>query len=64
MEISQRTKANMEVVLEEVCRQFPSGGDHGTRRFIAERFTEAAEHGETRLGELEAAARHALMKHR
>jgi hypothetical protein len=60
MAFSRRTMANMEVVLEDACRRLPNGGDHETRRHVAERLAEAAERGETTLGELESVARRAL----
>jgi hypothetical protein len=59
-ELSERTKANMDVVLEETCRQLPHGGDHDSRRFIAERLIRAAEEGHSTLGELGIVARRAL----
>jgi hypothetical protein len=59
-ELSERTKANMDVVLEETCRQLPHGGDHDSRRFIAERLIEAAQSGHATLGELGIVARRAL----
>jgi hypothetical protein len=43
MELSRTTMANMEIVLEDVCRKLPNGGDHETRKYIAQRLTEAAE---------------------
>ncbi len=58
--LSERTRANMDVVLEETCRQLPHGGDHDSRRFIAERLIKAAEEGQSTLGELGIVARHAL----
>ena len=58
--LSERTRANMDVVLEETCRQLPHGGDHDSRRFIAERLIKAVEDGHTTLGELGIVARHAL----
>jgi hypothetical protein len=36
VEFSERTQANMDVVLEEVCAELPNGGDHESRKFIAE----------------------------
>jgi hypothetical protein len=60
MELSRRTMANMEVVLEGVCRKLPNGGDHETRKYIAQRLTEAAERGETTLGGFQAIGRDAL----
>ena len=59
-ELSDRTKANMDVVLEETCRQLPYGGDHDSRKFIAERLIEAAQAGHSTLGELGIVARRAL----
>lgn len=59
-ELSERTKANMDVVLEETCRQLPHGGDHDSRRIIAERLIEAAQAGHSTLGELGIIARRAL----
>ena len=59
-ELSERTRANMDVVLEETCRQLPHGGDHDSRRFIAERLIEAAQSCHSTLGELGIVARRAL----
>lgn len=59
-EFSRRVQANMDVVLEEVCASLPSGGDHGTRKFIAQRLIEVADAGNTTLGELKAVALRAL----
>ena len=50
----------MDVVLEQTCRQLPHGGDHDSRRFIAERLIEAARAGHSTLGELGIVARRAL----
>jgi len=58
--LSERTKANMDVVLEETCRQLPHGGDHDSRKFIAERLIKAAQSGHTTLGEFGIIARRAL----
>lgn len=60
-ELSSQVRANMDVVLEEVCAELPRGGDHESRKFIAERLIEAAEAGQITLGELKAIARRALM---
>jgi hypothetical protein len=59
-ELSERTRANMDVVLEETCRQLPHGGDHDSRKFIAERLIAAAREGHSTLGELGIVARRAL----
>lgn len=59
-EFSRRVQANMDVVLEEVCASLPHGGDHTTRKFIAEQLVEAARAGQTNLGDLKAVALRAL----
>jgi hypothetical protein len=42
VEFSERTQANMDVVLEEVCAELPNGGDHESRKFIAEQLIQCA----------------------
>jgi hypothetical protein len=59
-ELTSRTKATMGVVLEEVCCELPHGGDHESRRFVAERLIEAADAGQTKIGEFTTVARQAL----
>jgi hypothetical protein len=55
-----RTTANLDVVLDSVCRTLPnSGGDHESRRFIAAKMLRAAERGKRTLGALETVARRA-----
>ena len=61
-EFDDRTRANMAVVLEEICREMPHGGDHESRRFIAERLMESAREGHTTLADLNAVARRALLE--
>jgi hypothetical protein len=56
MTLSDRMKSNMEVVLEETCRQLPRGGDHESRKAIAEQLLKAAEAGQTTPNELRAVA--------
>jgi hypothetical protein len=34
--LTERVKANLDVVLEETCRELPHGGDHERRRVIAD----------------------------
>jgi hypothetical protein len=59
----ERTTANMNVALENVCRVLPnSGGDHETRKYIAKKLLQAANKGEWTLGALEAVARLALQE--
>jgi hypothetical protein len=40
--LDDRTMANLDVVLEEVCRSLPHGGDHQLRKRIAERLLDSA----------------------
>ncbi|MDA9415116.1 hypothetical protein XH81_09690 [Bradyrhizobium sp. CCBAU 25360] len=56
MTLSDRVKSNMEIVLEETCQELPNGGDHQSRKLIAEQLLAAAEAGNTTLDELRAAA--------
>jgi hypothetical protein len=57
-----RTLANMDVVLDEICRELPNGGDHESRKFIAEQLMQAARDGKTTLGELTYVGRRALVQ--
>lgn len=61
-EISSRVQANMDVVLEQVCAELPHGGDHESRKYIAEQLIEAVEAGHHTLGDLTAVARRALLQ--
>jgi hypothetical protein len=53
---SSRLSANMEVVLDGLCKELPHGGDHEYRKFIAERLKESVASGKTNLRDLYAAA--------
>ena len=59
-DLSERTKANMDVALEEACRSLPHGGDHALRKKVAQKLLLSAQEGKTTLGELSAIARTAL----
>jgi len=56
----RRTTANLVVALERVCQKLPGGGDHETRKRVAEKLLQAAESGHRHLGELETVGRGAL----
>jgi hypothetical protein len=56
----ERTQANMDVVLEEVCRDLPHGGDHESRKHVAQRLMQSAEKGNVTLEELRTVAHRAL----
>jgi hypothetical protein len=61
-EFDDRTRANMDVILEEICREMTHGGDHESRKFIAARLIESARGGRTTFAELNAVARRALLE--
>jgi hypothetical protein len=52
--IDRRTAAKMEVVLEEVFGGVPHGGDHESRRHVAERLMQSAMEGNVTLDGLRA----------
>ena len=58
--LNERTKANMDVALEEACRSLPHGGDHALRKKVAQKLLRSAEQGTTTLGDFSAIARAAL----
>jgi hypothetical protein len=58
--LDDRTMANMEAALEKACSGFVHGGDHETRKFIAQKLRLSAMRGNTTLGGLNAVAHDAL----
>ncbi len=58
--IYERTIANMEVVLEEVCQGLEHGGDHEIRKHIAQKLRQAAKKGNANLDGLRTVANRAL----
>jgi hypothetical protein len=57
----ERTAANLDVVLDDVCRSLPNnGGDHESRKYVAAKLLRAAQRGKKTLGALEVVARNAL----
>jgi hypothetical protein len=60
-EFDERLQANMDVVLDEVCAGLPNGGDHESRKYIAEQLVQAARAGKTTLKELTYVGRRALV---
>jgi hypothetical protein len=59
-DIDRRVQAALDLVLEEVCRELPSGGDHESRKFVAEQLIHCVTSGKTSLGELAYAGRRAI----
>jgi len=60
-DLDQRTQADIDVLLELVCRELPHGGRHEDRKYIAERLIECAGSGRTTLEDLRTVARRALL---
>ncbi|HKS19671.1 MAG TPA: hypothetical protein VJS63_10755 [Bradyrhizobium sp.] len=58
--LDDRTIANMEYALEKACQKFPHGGDHETRKYVAQRLKLSARKGNTTLGGLNAVAHAAV----
>jgi hypothetical protein len=58
--IEERTSANMDVVLEETCRDLPNGGDHESRKHIAKNLLQSVKKGNATLEELRSVASRAL----
>lgn len=52
----------MDLVLDEVCSLLPNGGDHESRRFIAEQLVQAARGGKKSLNEFTYVGRRALVQ--
>jgi hypothetical protein len=61
-EFDERTRANLDVVLEEICNDLPHGGDHESRKFVLEHLMRAARDGKTKLSELTYVGRRALVQ--
>jgi hypothetical protein len=59
-QLDDRTMANLDVVLEEVCRSLPHGGDHELRKAIAEKLLDSAMKGNKSIGGLTDVARAVL----
>jgi hypothetical protein len=62
VKLDDRTKANMDVALEEACRELPHGGDHDLRKKVAQKLLLSARKGNTTLSGLSVVARTALME--
>jgi len=60
-EFDECIQANLDVVLEEVCAALPNGGDHESRKYVAEQLIQCARSGRTTLGELMYTARRAIV---
>jgi hypothetical protein len=59
---SRRISANMEVVLDEVFVGVPHGGDHESRKYVAEKLIQSAGKGNVTLDGLRAVGRDAFRR--
>ena len=63
LKVDEHTVANLDVVLQQVCKNQSSvGGDHESRKYIAKRLMQTARKGNHTLGGLEVVGRRALME--
>jgi hypothetical protein len=59
-ELDHRTLVHLDMVLEDVCRSLPHGGDHMTRKKVAEKLLSTARKGNVSVDGLVAVAQDAL----
>ena len=57
-----RTRINMKLALERVCRERLRGEDHGFRRSVAENIIRCAHAGRTGIGQLVDAGERAVIR--
>jgi len=65
-ELDHLTLVHLDMVLEDVCRSLPHGGDHFTRKKVAQKLMSSARKGNLTIDSLTPVARDALievMKH-
>jgi len=60
-EFGETLRAQLEAIIDRACSSLKNGGDHDTRKYVAERLAEAARDG-AQLDELSIVARRALME--
>jgi hypothetical protein len=58
--VDERTSANMDVVLEETCRDLPNGGDHESRKYVAKKLMHSVKKGNVTLEGLRSVASRAF----
>jgi hypothetical protein len=58
----RRTQAKLDRILERSCRKLLHGGDHETRRYVAERLIEAELSGKTQQADFYGVAQRALLE--
>ncbi len=60
--LDQRTLVHLDMVLEDVCRSLPHGGDHLTRKKVAQKLMSSARKGNVSMDSLVPVARDALLE--
>ena len=60
--LDARTRANMNVALERICRHRPDGEDHQFRKLVAQRIVQCAKSGKKTLGALTEAGERVLAR--
>lgn len=58
--LDERTRANLDVALEEACRELPHGGDHDLRKKIATKLLQSARKGNVSITGLSTVAQTAM----
>jgi hypothetical protein len=61
-ELDHRTLVHLDMVLEDVCRKLPHGGDHMIRKKIAQKLMSRARKGNVSVDDLVPVAREALIE--
>ena len=61
-ELDHLTLVHLDMVLEDVCRSLPHGGDHMTRKKIAQKLMSSARKGNVSIDALTPVAREALLE--
>jgi hypothetical protein len=59
-QLDRRTKAALDAVLEDACRDLPHGGDHLFRKAIAQKLIQSARKGNTTIEGLMIVVRNAI----
>jgi hypothetical protein len=59
-EINERTAANMDVVLEEICSGLQHSGNHESRKYVGKKLMQSVKKGNVTLEGLRPVANHAL----
>jgi hypothetical protein len=61
-ELDHRTLVHLDMVLEDVCRSLPHGGDHAIRKRVAQKLLSRARKGDVSVDDLVPVARDALLE--